>query len=124
MPTEEPAKDTGICPDCGAATVARKSKRGKTYYSCSCYPQCKFMSWDIPMGYRCEICGDVMVKTTGGVGCANKDCKNYVPPKRLSAKEKKTVTKLKEGETAPPPLMEEPVYFSYGDDYESSGYED
>ena len=124
MPTEEPTADTGICPDCGAATVARKSKRGKTYYSCSCYPQCKFMSWDIPTGKRCEICGEAIVKTSGGVGCANKDCKNYVPPKRTTSRAKKPITKLKEGETAPPPLMEEPVYFGYQDDFEHSGYED
>ena len=115
MPTDEAPKLAGKCPDCGAATTARKSKRGKTYYSCSCYPQCKFMSWDIPVGYRCEICGDVMIKTAEGVGCANKDCKNYLPPKRQTTKSKKTVTKLEEGELAPPPLMDEPIYFGYED---------
>ncbi|MBR2903999.1 MAG: type I DNA topoisomerase [Clostridia bacterium] len=123
MPEDEvPA--AGVCPDCGAATVARKSKRGKTYYSCTCYPQCKFMSWDIPTGERCSICGEPMVRVGATVTCSNKDCKNYVPPKRTPSKTKKTVTKLKEGETAPPPLMDEPIYFGYGDDYESSGYED
>ena len=120
MPTEEPTSTTGICPDCGAATVARKSKKGKTYYSCTSFPQCKFMSWDMPTGTRCELCGEPMVKTAEGVGCSNKDCKNYLPPKRVS-RAKAKVTKLEQGQTAPPPLMEEPIYFG---GFDAGDYED
>ena len=82
------------------------------------------MSWDIPTGERCDVCGEAMVKVAGKTTCSNKDCKNYIPPKRTESKPKKSVTKLKEGESAPPPLMDEPVYFGYGDDYGSSGYEE
>ncbi len=120
MPTEESQSTTGVCPDCGAATVARKSKKGKTYYSCTCFPQCKFMSWDMPTGTRCELCGEPVVKTTEGIGCSNKDCKNYLPPKRVR-RTKPKVTKLKEGENVPPPLMDEPIYFG---GYDAGDYED
>ena len=58
----------------GAAMTVRKSKRGKVYYSCSGYPDCKFMSWDIPTGDKCPDCGTALVKAPrGGVKCSNKD---------------------------------------------------
>ncbi len=121
MPDEEAKKTTGICPDCGLPMVERKSKRGKTYYGCSNYPACKFMSWDIPTGERCTLCGEALVKTEQGVGCSNKECKKYLPPKRTSKREKTPVVKgVGADGLTPPPLMEEPVYFDDGD----SGYED
>lgn len=119
MPTEEPTKEAGICPDCGAAMTARKSKRGKVYYSCTCYPQCKFMSWDIPTGERCPKCGEPLVKAGRGVKCSNKEC-TY----RVAAKTAKSSSKDAAQETLPPPLMEEPVYFDGDDDYGLGGYED
>jgi len=36
------------CPDCGRDLVVRKTKKGRTYYSCEGYPECKFMSWNKP----------------------------------------------------------------------------
>ena len=48
MPTDEAPKLVGKCPECGAAMTVRKSKKGKVYYSCLGFPDCKFMSWDIP----------------------------------------------------------------------------
>ena len=57
MPSDEEPKLVGKCPECGAPMTARKSKKGKIYYSCSGYPDCKFMSWDIPTGEKCPKCG-------------------------------------------------------------------
>ncbi len=75
MPTGEEPKLVGKCPECGAAMTVRKSQRGKVYYSCSGYPDCKFMSWDIPTGEKCPDCNSALVKVgRGGVKCSNKDC--------------------------------------------------
>ena len=47
----------GICPDCGGVVEERVSKNGKHYVSCLNYPNCKFMSWDLPLEEKCPICG-------------------------------------------------------------------
>ena len=110
MPTDELPKLVGKCPDCGAAMMVRKSKRGKTYYSCSGYPTCKFMSWDIPTGERCAQCGEAMVKTgRGGTRCSNKDCTNNVKV------EKKAKPVVYSDDFLPPPLEEEPIFVHFED---------
>ncbi len=64
----------GVCPDCGKPTKKLRSRTGKTYYGCSGYPECKFMSWDMPTGEKCPQCGGALVRTARGVKCANKSC--------------------------------------------------
>ena len=54
-------KVVGKCPDCGKDVVARKTKKGKVFYSCMGYPDCHFMSWDIPTGEKCISCGSPVV---------------------------------------------------------------
>jgi len=36
------------CPECGKELIIRKTKKGRTYYGCEGYPDCKFMSWTKP----------------------------------------------------------------------------
>ncbi len=118
MPTDEQPKLVGKCPECGAAMTVRKSKRGKTYYSCLGYPDCKFMSWDIPTGDKCPQCKEALVKTArGGVRCSNKEC-NY---KIKGTESVKTVAM--EEDFLPPPL-EEPVYDDYQEGYFPADYVD
>lgn len=66
------------CPKCGSALIKRKTKRGKVFYGCEKYPECDFVSWDMPNGEKCPKCGDIMVNKMGSHGrytaCANKDC--------------------------------------------------
>jgi DNA topoisomerase-1 len=49
---------TGIaCPEnCGGQLVEKRSKRGKIFYSCSSYPNCKFALWDKPVAKPCPMC--------------------------------------------------------------------
>ncbi|HEY8368940.1 MAG TPA: type I DNA topoisomerase, partial [Thermodesulfobacteriota bacterium] len=49
---------TGIaCPQCGQGELAeRRSKRGKTFFSCNRYPECTFALWDRPKPIRCPQC--------------------------------------------------------------------
>ncbi len=108
MPTDEPPKLVGKCPECGAPMTVRKSKKGKTYYSCQGYPSCKFMSWDIPTGEKCPTCQNALVQTArGGIKCSNRDC-NYRVKGEKSAKKTERVEDI-----LPPPLEEAPVYDGY-----------
>lgn len=88
------ATPLGTCPVCGKPVVARKSKRGKVFYSCTGYPDCKFMSWDIPTSMRCEVCGGVIyqkvLKDKYTYHC-EKGCKINMPdtPRQVQANEEK-----------------------------------
>ncbi|MDY4894498.1 MAG: type I DNA topoisomerase, partial [Candidatus Borkfalkiaceae bacterium] len=65
----------GICPECGSPMAQKKTKKGKIFYGCSAYPDCKFLSWDIPTGKKCPKCGSAIVQTARGyIRCSNKDC--------------------------------------------------
>ena len=48
------------CPkaDCGGDVIERRSKRGKTFYGCSNYPKCDFVSWNRPANKKCDTCGN------------------------------------------------------------------
>ena len=75
MPYNEPSSPKGICPDCGKEVLQKRSKKGKIFYSCSGYPNCNFMSWDIPTGEKCPNCGAHMVKKGKKIICSNSSCK-------------------------------------------------
>ncbi|SHE32601.1 type I DNA topoisomerase [Caloramator proteoclasticus] len=67
------------CPLCGAKVVVRRSKKGKTFYGCSNYPKCNFVSWDKPTNEKCPKCGETLyeknVKGEKKLVCINKNCK-------------------------------------------------
>ncbi|MBF0176347.1 MAG: type I DNA topoisomerase [Magnetococcales bacterium] len=57
QPLEKP-RETGVpCPECSKGTfLAKKSRRGKVFYSCSRYPDCKKALWDLPLPIPCPLC--------------------------------------------------------------------
>ena len=77
-------KTTGVkCPkdaDKGGEVVERKSKRGKTFFGCSNYPDCDFVLWNRPLNETCPKCKApfLMEKITKKLGrqviCNTKDC--------------------------------------------------
>ncbi len=71
---EQEPKPVGVSPDCGKPVVPRKSKKGKIFYSCTGYPDCKFMSWDIPTEEKCPKCGKFLYKKGNNFKCSNPDC--------------------------------------------------
>ena len=118
MPTDETPKLAGKCPECGAAMSVRKSKRGKTYYSCLGYPDCKFMSWDVPTGEKCPQCSSAMVQTLrGGSKCSNKDC-DYRIKGTAAPKSAKGNGVVMADDFTPPPLLDEPQYFEFDEQVE------
>ncbi|MEG2642475.1 MAG: topoisomerase DNA-binding C4 zinc finger domain-containing protein, partial [Eubacterium sp.] len=53
-------KTGGICPECGGDLIKRVSKKGRTFYACSNYPECEFVTWDVPVVEKCPVCGNTM----------------------------------------------------------------
>ena len=53
-------KTIGVkCPECSEGEVVeRRSKRGKTFYGCSRYPDCNFVAWARPVPEKCPDCGN------------------------------------------------------------------
>ena len=43
-------------PGCGGQLVERRTKRGKTFFSCTNYPTCKFALWARPVREPCPRC--------------------------------------------------------------------
>ncbi len=77
-------KSTGVTCDkegCGGEIVERKSRRGKTFYGCSKYPDCDFVLWNKPIPNPCPLCKKpfTLIKTTKRSGtvrlCSTKECK-------------------------------------------------
>lgn len=85
-PLEKP-EDTGVeCPSCHKGTILkRKSRQGKIFYSCACYPKCKYALWYQPLAQPCPLCEwpITAVKVTKRKGtervCPQKDCKFEEP---------------------------------------------
>lgn len=91
LPFGEKKEDVyeGVCPECGRPAKRLRSKTGKVYYGCSGYPECKFMSWDVPLGTKCPKCGSALVRSAyGTTKCTNKDCDYKETAKKKAAQEK------------------------------------
>ena len=57
----------GKCPVCGGEVIGKKSKRGYSFFGCSNYPECNFMTWDTPTSEACPQCGKTLFKSRGSV---------------------------------------------------------
>jgi DNA topoisomerase-1 len=70
------------CPDCSdGEIIERRSKKGKTFYACSRWPECNFVAWGKPVAEKCPECGSpYMVEKWLKAGpvwqCPNPDCKH------------------------------------------------
>ena len=69
------------CPKgCGGYITEKRSRRGRTFYGCSSYPRCDFVSWDRPRNEACPQCGSPYLlekysKRNGPfIACPNKEC--------------------------------------------------
>jgi DNA topoisomerase-1 len=76
-------KTIGVkCPECSdGEVVERRSKRGKTFYGCSRWPDCNFVAWGKPVSEKCPECGSpYMVEKWLKAGpvwqCPNAECKH------------------------------------------------
>lgn len=68
-------KTAAKCPRCDGDVIQKKSKKGHTFYGCSNYPDCKFMTWDEPTEEQCPQCGKSLFKKHGGIlACLDEAC--------------------------------------------------
>lgn len=71
-------KGTGVaCPACGKGEIVEKrSRKGKTFYACNKYPDCKNAYWSKPTGEKCPTCNSLLVYGAKNTArCSSKDCK-------------------------------------------------
>ena len=68
-------KTKAKCPVCGADVIEKKTRRGTSFYGCSAYPNCNFMTWDVPTDEVCPQCGKSLFKKRGNVlVCLDEKC--------------------------------------------------
>ena len=48
------------CPQCGSELIERKSKKKRTFYGCSNYPNCRFFMNTRPLPQPCPQCGGLL----------------------------------------------------------------
>ena len=71
------------CPVCGGKLLEKTSRKGRKFYGCERYPECDFVSWEMPVEQKCPKCGGYMVLKRGRKGesyylCANENCRERV----------------------------------------------
>jgi putative DNA topoisomerase len=77
---DKPDETAIACPQCQKGQlVQRRSRYGKTFWSCDCYPECQFVINLKPVAGICSDCQYPLLiekKTAQGVKrfCANKQC--------------------------------------------------
>ena len=71
------------CPKCGAKLHEKTSRKGRKFYGCERYPDCDFVSWEMPVREKCPKCGGYMVFKRGKKEnyylCANENCREKIP---------------------------------------------
>jgi len=75
--TKNIQSSTGVaCPKCQKGEiVAKRSKRGKTFYACNRYPDCDYALWSKPTGEKCPKCVSLLINAgKGKIKCSNKEC--------------------------------------------------
>lgn len=60
-------KTKAKCPECGGDVIEKKTKKGTSFYGCSNYPNCNFMTWDMPSDEVCPRCGKSLFRRKGNV---------------------------------------------------------
>ncbi|MCL2456651.1 MAG: type I DNA topoisomerase [Defluviitaleaceae bacterium] len=57
-------EEAGVnCPRCDdGKVVIKKSKKGRKYFGCDKYPDCEFISWNLPTGEKCPDCGEYLIE--------------------------------------------------------------
>jgi DNA topoisomerase-1 len=76
--TKPIVEEAGVnCPLCKAKVLVKKTKKGRKYFGCEKNPECGFMSWNLPTGGTCPVCGGYLVEkgTKSKAACSNNTCK-------------------------------------------------
>lgn len=95
-------KNTGAkCPVCGGNIIERRTKRGRVFFGCKNYHECKFLTWDTPTQNNCAVCGAFLGRGSVKKGvtvlrCSNENCQSRAKsPAKPKAKTKPKTTRRK-----------------------------
>jgi len=71
------------CPQCGGRLLEKTSRKNRKFYGCEHYPECDFVSWEMPVNDKCEKCGSYMTLKRSRKGetwhlCSNETCRHRV----------------------------------------------
>lgn len=71
------------CPQCGGRLLEKNSRKNRKFYGCENYPECDFVSWEMPVDEKCEKCGSYMILKRSRKGetwhlCSNETCRHRV----------------------------------------------
>lgn len=89
----------GKCPLCGSGLLIKRTRkrRSSVFYVCDKKgkdPECKFISWNLPLEENCPTCGSYMVqKQYRGrkyKQCSNKECPSLKTKEKDSSKKEKS----------------------------------
>ena len=74
------------CPLCGGRLLEKNSRKNRKFYGCENYPECNFVSWEMPVNEKCEKCGSYMTLKRSRKGeiwhlCSNEKCRHRVEVK-------------------------------------------
>jgi DNA topoisomerase-1 len=94
--------ETGIsCPlKCGGTIIRRKTRKGRIFFGCSRFPECRYATWDEPLPQPCPVCGrdfilrKNLIKGDPTLHCSDEKC-SY---KEVVKREKIWETAKKEGD--------------------------
>jgi len=61
------------CPKCtDGELVQKRTRKGRIFYACNRYPECKFALWNKPIKEKCPKCGAILVQDKKGkIFCSN-----------------------------------------------------
>ncbi|MBE6556041.1 MAG: type I DNA topoisomerase [Ruminococcaceae bacterium] len=75
--TKQKTKELDVpCPKCGSKVLIKTGRNKTVFYSCECYPECDFSSWDMPVSEKCPDCGKLLFRKKGKpvLVCHDKSC--------------------------------------------------
>jgi DNA topoisomerase-1 len=85
-------KTIGVkCPECSEGDISeRRSKKGKTFFGCTRYPDCSFVAWAKPINEKCPECSspymvEKYLKSGAFLQCPNAECKHKQPLEVVAA---------------------------------------
>lgn len=69
------------CPKCGGKLLEKTSRKNRKFFGCEHYPECDFVSWEMPVNEKCPKCGTYMTLKRSRKGeewhlCANETCRH------------------------------------------------
>ena len=83
-------KTGASCPECGSELVEKVSKKKRTFYGCSNYPNCKFATNSKPIPQPCPKCGALLTEYRGKwAKCSKCSYKGKIPESKTTVGTKK-----------------------------------